>query len=183
MAEITPRRARLKTGETCVVRSAEEGDAGVLIANAREILASPFLVTTPEEFDLTEDQERAWIAEHRRRPGWLALVPEVEGRIVGLLSFENGSRRRLAHRGSFGVSLLAAWRGRGVGDALLASLLDWARESPLIEKVCLSVHVGNDAAIALYRKHGFAEEGRRVREIKLGPGRYTDDLVMYRLVE
>jgi ribosomal protein S18 acetylase RimI-like enzyme len=43
--------------------------------------------------------------------------------------------------------------------------------------------VGNDAAIALYRKHGFAEEGRRVREIKLGPGRYTDDLVMYRLVE
>jgi RimJ/RimL family protein N-acetyltransferase len=183
MAEIEPRRFNLKTSEPCLVRSAEERDAAAILANAREMLTAPFLVTTPEEFDLTEEQERAWIAEHRQKPGWLALVPEVEGQIVGLLNFENGARRRLAHRGSFGMSVLATWRGRGVGDALLTSLLEWARESPLIEKVCLSVFVENDRALRLYRKHGFVEEGRRVREIKHGPGMYADDFIMSRLVK
>ncbi len=182
MAVIAPWHFTLKTGETCVVRSAEERDAPVLLENTREILRSPFLVTTPDEFTQSEDAERAWIAEHRSRPGWLVLVPEVAGQVVGVLSFENGARQRLAHRGTFGLSLLAAWRGRGIGDALLGSLLGWARENPLIEKVCLGVFAGNERAIGLYRKHGFVEEGRRVREFKLGPGEYADDLLMYRLV-
>jgi RimJ/RimL family protein N-acetyltransferase len=130
MGEIQPRRFTLKTGEACIVRVPEERDAAVLLENARETLAAPFLVTTPEELDLTEEKERVWIADHRQKPGWLALVPEVDGRIVGLINFQNGARRRLAHRGSFGMGVLAAWRGRGVGDALLVSLLDWARESP-----------------------------------------------------
>jgi len=183
MAEFTPRHFALKTGEQCVIRCAEERDAAVIIENARASLTGGYFVTTPEELDVVEEKERAWIAEHREKPGWLALVPEVEGRLVGLLNFENGAKRRLAHRGALGMSILEAWRRRGIGDALLTSVLDWARESPLIEKVCLSVFVTNKPAIALYRKHGFLEEGHRVREVRLGPGEYLDDFIMYRLVK
>jgi RimJ/RimL family protein N-acetyltransferase len=183
MGEITPRRFRLKTGETCVVRCAEERDAAVLLTNAREIFTTPYVLITLEEFDMTEEKERAWIADHRAKPGWIALVPEIDGRVVGILDFQNGSRRRIEHRGTLGMSVLAEWRGRGVGDALMTTLLDWARESPLIDKVCLAVFVDNAPAIALYRKHGFVEEGRRIREIKLGAGAYSDDFIMYRLVK
>jgi RimJ/RimL family protein N-acetyltransferase len=183
VGDIEPREFTLKTGERCLVRSAVCADAPMLIENAQKLLvdSSPNVVTLPEEFDLTVEQEENWIENHREKPGWIALVPEIDGHVVGLLNFENGPRQRLAHRGSLGMGINAEWRGRGVGDALLTVLLDWARANPLIEKVCLAVVVTNKPGLGLYKKHGFVEEGRRVKEIKLGPDDYVDDILMYRL--
>jgi RimJ/RimL family protein N-acetyltransferase len=50
------------------------------------------------------------------------------------------------------------WRGRGVGTAFVAAAVEWARARGL-HKLTLSVFPHNDAAIALYRKFGFVEEG------------------------
>jgi RimJ/RimL family protein N-acetyltransferase len=66
---------------------------------------------------------------------------------------------------------------------LLQTLIDWAEANPLIEKIGLAVFANNEAAIRLYRKLGFMEEGRRPREMKLGPGQYVDDVLMCRLVK
>ena len=79
--------------------------------------------------------------------------------------------------------MVKEWRGRGVGAALLEALLEWAAASPIIERVCLEVFATNDRAIRLYEKLGFVEEGRRQRDIKLGPGRYVDTVAMYRFVK
>lgn len=43
-------------------------------------------------------------------------------------------------------------RGRGVADAAVSAVLHWA--------VGLSVKVDNQAAIRLYRRHGFTDAGR-----------------------
>ena len=40
----------------------------------------------------------------------------------------------------------------------------------------------NTRAVELYRRLGFEEEGRRVREYKLADGTYRDDLLLYRTV-
>lgn len=68
-------------------------------------------------------------------------------------------------------------RGRGVADRLMASVLDVAAERGA-EALFLEVRTGNDAARALYRKHGFDVVGRR-------PDYYTkpveDALIMRRL--
>jgi len=40
----------------------------------------------------------------------------------------------------------------------------------------------NAGAIALYRKHGFIEEGRRYKEILFEDGTFDDDLSMYQFV-
>ncbi len=79
--------------------------------------------------------------------------------------------------------MVKEWRGRGVGTALLKSLLEWATAHPLIEKVWLEVFATNERAIRLYRKLGFVEEGVRPQDIKLGPGRYVDTLAMYKFVK
>jgi ribosomal protein S18 acetylase RimI-like enzyme len=50
-----------------------------------------------------------------------------------------------------------------------------------VEKVALSVYPGNERAIALYRKFGFVEEGRLVRQSKKSYG-YEDELVMARFL-
>jgi RimJ/RimL family protein N-acetyltransferase len=69
------------------------------------------------------------------------------------------------------------------GTASLQTLLDWAQANPAIEKVCLAVFVTNSAAIGLYEKLGFAEEGRRRRDIRRGPEDYVDTVMTCRFVK
>ena len=75
------------------------------------------------------------------------------------------------------------FRGEGIGSALLQFLIDWGESNPTIDKLALSVFVTNTRAIALYRRFGFVEEGRRIKEVKLGSSEYVDDILMYRLVD
>jgi len=75
------------------------------------------------------------------------------------------------------------WQGRGVGRALLASLIAWARSAPAVEKIELHVRSSNAAAQALYRKLGFTEIGRLHRKVKIAPGQYIDDVAMELLVK
>jgi RimJ/RimL family protein N-acetyltransferase len=107
----------------------------------------------------------------------------TDGAIIGTLRFKNHPRRRMAHHGHFGIGVDEEWRSRGVGRALIQVLLDWAAASDTIEKVCLGVFAENDRARALYRSLGFFEEGRRLAEFRMGPGRYSDDIQMFRFVK
>ena len=51
-------------------------------------------------------------------------------------------------------------QGRGLGELLLRAVIASARRLDCIE-ITLEVRVGNEAAIALYDKYGFAVTGRR----------------------
>jgi len=76
-----------------------------------------------------------------------------------------------------GMAVAREWRGRGVGSALMATGIEWARERGL-HKLSLSVFPHNDAGIALYRKFGFVEEGRRVKQIRRQSGELWDTIEM-----
>ena len=69
------------------------------------------------------------------------------------------------------------WRGRGVGSALLAAAIERARADGL-HKLSLEVFPHNEAGIALYRKFGFVEEGRRVKQYRRASGELWDSVVM-----
>ena len=101
------------------------------------------------------------------------LVAVVGGEIVGSLHVE---RSRFGF-GELGMSVAREWRGRGVGSALLAAAIEWAREQDM-HKLSLSVFPHNAAAIALYRKFGFVEEGRRVKQFRRANGELWDALDM-----
>lgn len=179
MSRAPDRTFPLRGGGTVLIRTAREDDAGALLAHGRALVAtSPHTVTMPDELPPNEAREREWVREHLADPGKLVLVAEVEGRLVGALSFRSGSRRRLAHHGHFGIGVDEPWRGRGVGRALIVSLLDWARQHPLLEKVCLGVFATNVGARRLYESLGFVEECRRRAEFKMAPGEYVDDIQM-----
>ena len=79
--------------------------------------------------------------------------------------------------GEIGMAVARDWRGRGVGSALLAEGIDWAGERGL-HKLSLSVFVHNTAAIALYSKFGFIEEGRRINHYRRANGELWDALDM-----
>ena len=101
------------------------------------------------------------------------LVAVAGGELVGSLHVE---RSRFGF-GELGMSVAREWRGRGVGSALLAAAIEWAREQDM-HKLSLSVFPHNAAAIALYRKFGFVEEGRRVKQFRRANGELWDALDM-----
>ncbi len=102
-----------------------------------------------------------------------SIVAEAGGRIVGMIRVE-------ANRHGFGeVGMLVdrSWRGRGVGSALLGAAIEWSRTRGL-HKLCLDVFATNDAAIGLYRKCGFVEEGRRAKQYRRSNGELWDAILM-----
>jgi RimJ/RimL family protein N-acetyltransferase len=184
MGLTTLRQLQSKTRGPYLIRCAAPDDAAALLVHAQDILSEGmFGVTRPEEFNMSLEEERAWIRAHLDAPGDLVLVAEADGVLAGLLFFESGPRLRQAHRGALHMSVERAWRGQGIGEALLNTLMDWAKQNPAIEKVGLSVLSTNARAIGLYKKAGFIEEGRRPREIKMGPNEYLDEILMFRFVK
>ncbi len=101
------------------------------------------------------------------------LVAVADGGVVGQIRV-NPSWMGF---GDIGMMVAADWRGRGVGSALVAAAIEWARARGL-HKLALGVFPHNDPAIALYRKFGFVEEGRLVRHIRRSNGELWDLIEM-----
>jgi len=101
------------------------------------------------------------------------LVAVAGAEIVGSVHLD-ASRHGF---GEIGMAVARDWRGRGVGSALLAAAIEWARERGL-HKLSLGVFAHNAAAIALYRKFGFVEEGRRVKHYRRASGELWDAIDM-----
>jgi RimJ/RimL family protein N-acetyltransferase len=96
--------------------------------------------------------------------------------VIGSLGISREEHPVTRHVASIGMMVHPAWRGRGVGSALMTKALEWARQTG-VEKVALSVYPDNGAARALYRKFGFVEEGRLSGHSKKAVG-YRDEIVM-----
>ena len=79
--------------------------------------------------------------------------------------------------GEIGMAVAREWRGRGVGSALLTAAIEWARGRGL-HKLSLGVFAHNTAAIELYRKFGFVEEGRRIKQYRRASGELWDSVEM-----
>ena len=101
------------------------------------------------------------------------FVAEADGEIVGNLHLQ------ATHHGFgiIGMMVSRDWRGRGVGSALMEAAIAWAREQKL-HKLTLDVFAHNESAIALYKKFGFVEEGRRVRQYRRQSGELWDSIDM-----
>jgi len=101
----------------------------------------------------------------------------VDGRrIVGWIDICIDVKPAFAHKGTLGMGIVKDHRALGIGTLLMKAALQRAQEIGL-EKVELEVFESNAAAIALYRKFGFRDEGKKVRASILD-GRYENNLIM-----
>jgi RimJ/RimL family protein N-acetyltransferase len=161
-----------------IIRKAHEADAEQIILHTIKVLeeSSHFLGSSLEEFHPTIEEEKAWINIHNQ--SGLLLVAEDHGTIIGILNFRLSSSKKFSHKGSFGMSIQEAYTNKGIGASLIKSLIEWAKDDNRVEKISLEVFSNNERAIHLYSKLGFKEEGRLVRNAKLGPNEYVDDIIM-----
>ena len=111
----------------------------------------------------------------------LGLVAEVDGEVVGTAGLHPvGPAQRRRHAMMLGISVATSAQGKGVGNALMAALCDYADRWAGVLRIELTVYPDNERAIALYRKFGFEEEGRH-RAYAMRNGRYVDTITMARL--
>jgi RimJ/RimL family protein N-acetyltransferase len=149
------------SAESVEIRPAEEAD--------RLPMALLFAAVAEERDGIAAEPP---VDVERRAAHWhleSTLVALGDGEIVGILSVDESS----FGFGEIGMFVARDWRGRGVGSALVAAAIDWARAHRL-HKLALSVFPHNEAAIALYRKFGFVEEGRRMKQIRRSNGELWD---------
>jgi len=104
------------------------------------------------------------------------LVALQDEHVVGSISIRRDGHPATHHVATFGMFVVSSHRGRGIGSALLGEAIRWAGTHG-IERIELTVYPHNDAAIALYRRFGFVEEGRLVRHAKKSYG-YEDEILM-----
>lgn len=169
-----------KDGKDFVIRTPEENDAESILQFAKMLFASTDQVlTTPEEFTLTVEDEKAWINSFSNNPNAIALIATFDNKVIGLLFFAAQTRKKIAHTGEFGVSVHPGYQAKGIGRALIESLISWANNNSQVEKVCLQVLATNTPAIRLYQALGFIEEGRHVKALKQKNGTYCDIIHMY----
>ena len=97
----------------------------------------------------------------------------IGSQVIGMLQVK-ASRHGF---GEIGMLVDRAWRGRGVGSALIQAAISLARDQGL-HKLSLEVFAHNAAAVALYRKCGFVEEGRRISQYRRASGELWDSIIM-----
>ena len=154
-------------------------------------------VATLETELRTPDERRQWLTN--RSPRYPVIVAEAEpastsvrppseqasltdpATTVGWGSL-NVFNAREAYRfvADFSVYVERAWRGKGVGRALLARLIELGREHGF-HKLALSAFPTNAGGVALYERMGFRTVGIYREQGQLD-GRWVDTIIMEKLL-
>jgi RimJ/RimL family protein N-acetyltransferase len=78
-----------------------------------------------------------------------------------------------------GMLVVDGWRGQGLGTVLLDAAITWASAAGA-HKMALEAWPHNTAALELYRRAGFKEEGRKRRHYRRRNGELWDSVLMGR---
>lgn len=150
-----------------VIRGARPADAPAMARLMAAVAAERDRIGTEPPVDVEAR------AEQFARTAEASQVADADGRIVGHIHIDVGR----FGAGELGMLVDADWRGRGVGSGLMLAAIEWARAQGL-HKLWLEVFPSNAAAIALYRKNGFVEEGLRVKQYRRASGELWDAILM-----
>lgn len=170
-------------GTEISIRSAVEADAKSLAKVRVEIDGeTEYLDREAGEDYIDEQGFRQLIKDDQVKLNHLFLVAEISGTIVGFSRCDGNSLKRTAHKVSFGVCVLQAFWGLGIGQQLLEQSVQWADANGIM-KMVLQVLEVNRKALNIYQKYGFKVEGILERDKYLADGKYYNTLVMARFRE
>jgi len=136
-------------------------------------------IATLETEERTPKERVAWLAA--RGPRHPVLVAERDRVVVGWGSLNPfNPRKAYEYVADFSVYVERAWRGKGVGSALLRALI--ARAEQLgYHKMVLSAFPWNALGMALYQKYGFRTVGI-YKEQGLLDGQWVDTIIMEKIL-
>jgi RimJ/RimL family protein N-acetyltransferase len=159
------------------IRAAEPGDATALVALATAVGSEPQGWLLADSNWRSVADERRYVRAVRKHADAALLVAEEQGNVIGRLSLVRDPHPSSSHVADLGLVVAASHRRRGIGRALLAQAVAWARATG-VRKLELHVFPHNEAAIALYENFGYEREGYRRRHYRRPDGTYVDAVLM-----
>ena len=172
----------LTGGVELLVRNAVASDARALRETMQRTHAeTDYLLSYPDEQSADDEQEARSLEETERSGNEVELVAIIDGQIVGSTGVSAvRTRRKVAHRARFGISVLQEYWGVGDRPGPDGSeLLTCARQAGYTQ-LELEVVADNERAVSLYRRAGFEEYGRNPRGYRSASAGYQE-LVYMRL--
>jgi len=159
------------------VRPATEADVDASLDLFESVVNEGRWMGVQPGFDREERRDRFLAALETEGRTQLVAVAET-GEIVGMLNLD------VAPYGVAGLGMCVAqgWRRQGVGGALVERAIAAARRLGA-HKIALQVWPHNDAALRLYRRYGFVEEGRLRRHYRRRNGELWDAVMMGLVLE
>ena len=158
------------------IREARPEDAAALVRLAAAVSSEPEGWLISSEGWRGVGEERRYLRALRRYPHAAVFVVEDEGEVIGRLSLARDTHPASTHVADLGLMVALAYRGQGIGRALLEQAVAWARRVG-VRKIELHVFPWNDPAIHLYESFGFEREGLRRRHY-IRDGEEVDAILM-----
>lgn len=105
-----------------------------------------------------------------------------EATLVGMATFIRAIGLKERHKGNiYGVYVTATHRRKGLARALIAALIERAKQDPSLEQIHLAVSTCQDAARQLYLSFGFERYGTEPHGLKIGDTYIDEDHMILRL--
>jgi len=172
----------LKNGTTAVFRSPHPADAKQMLQYLKDTSGeTPFLLRTPEECDMSLEQEEAFLRSVAESESSIMILCIVEGNLAGNCHLSRHTKKKNAHRGDVAIALYKEFWGLGIGSAMFQEMIAIANQWGLMQ-LELEVIEGNQRAMNLYHKMGFETISFVPNAIRLEDGTLLKEYRMLKLL-
>lgn len=159
------------------IRAAEPGD----VVQIAELLSRPQVIWGTLQMPFVS------VAARMRRfdesnDADLILVAQLQDTIVGSAGLRKSDSPRRAHSAEIGIAVHDDYTRRGIGRALMSTLVDYSDNWMNIRRIEFTVWADNLHAIRLYESLGFEIEGR-LKSYLFRDGHFVDAFAMARIRE
>ena len=169
----------LKNDKTAVLRNGTAADGTEIYRLFYETHAeTDFLLSYPEENSHTEKQEADFLKKMEESANGIEILAIVDGHAVGTACIEAvGSKYKVRHRATFGITVSKAYWNLGIGRALTNACIECAKHAGFTQLELTAV-AENTRAINLYKSVGFLEFGRNPKGFCSKASGYQETVLM-----
>ena len=168
----------LKDGRTAILKSPCVDDAEKMLNYIKKSCdETDFLLRYPEEWNITVEQEEAWVNRLRSSSDTMGITCYVDGEVAGNCEISFQSGMKVSHRATIAIAILKDYWNLGIGSAMFEELVAVAQKRGT-EIMELEFIEGNERAKHLYEKFGFRVVSEKSNAIKLKDGTYLSQFYM-----
>lgn len=172
------KKITLKDGRTAILKSPCVEDAEKLLGYLKRVSGeTEFLLRYPEEWNLSIEQEEAWVNRLRSSSDTLGITCYMDGEVAGNCEVRFLGGKKMAHRAAIGIAICKEYWNLGIGSAFFEELIA-AAQNRGTEIMELEFMEGNDRAKHLYEKFGFRIAAEKPNAYKLKDGTYRSEFYM-----
>ena len=172
------RNITLKDGRAATLKSPCVEDAEKMLNYIKKACGeTDFLARYPEEWNITLEQEKAWVNRLRSAPDILGITCYIDGQIAGNCEIHFRGGMKTSHRAAIAIAILKDYWNLGIGSAMFKELVAAAQKHGA-EIMELEFIEGNERAKHLYEKFGFRIVSEKPNAFKLKNGTYLSEVYM-----